>query len=79
MLAGRNDHEAVTLLGDQFAGAQMVAPSSDQAENGSGLEEFIEGQLIPIPVQDGNCPEMTVHGLRTPHGGRFGGANPNQC
>jgi hypothetical protein len=40
---GRDDDETVTLLDDEFAGAQVIAPSSDQAEKGSWLEEFIKG------------------------------------
>jgi len=79
MLAGRDDDKAVSLLSDELARAQMIAPSSAQAEEGPGLEEFIEGQLIPIPVQDGNCPETTVHGPRTPGGGRFGSMKTNRC
>ena len=61
MLAGRDDDKAVARFLDQFAGAQMVASSPNKAEERSPLDEFIQGQLIPIPVEDGNCPEMTVH------------------
>jgi hypothetical protein len=60
MLAGGNDDEAVIFPGDELPGAQMVAPPSDQPEE-RRLEKFIEGQLVPIPVEDGNRLEMTVH------------------